>query len=184
MAEEQSKEVSKVVGSKRNTTTIIIVVVAVLLFLSIGGWLISKYLMNKAAEEATEEIMGSITGSEVDTNQDESASFSTEDGSFSMSSNNEWPDNMPSEVPQFSLGTIDGSAKSTSGEEAGWTVSFTEVKSGAYESYRQELIDAGWKETGTVTTDSKISNMENDKYYLIFTVNESDNTGSIIVTSR
>lgn len=170
-------------GSK--TTTIVIVVVAVLLVLSVGGWLVSKYVMGKIAEKATEGIIGGITGNDVDLDAEGNvANISNEDGSFSVSSTNKWPTDMPAEVPEFTVGTIDGSAKSTANEGSGWTVSFAKVQTGAYDSYRQALLSAGWSETGTVSTDSKMSNMENDKYYLIFTVNESDNTGSLAITSK
>lgn len=172
-------------GGGSKTTMIVIIVIVVLLVLSVGGWLVSKYVFGKIAETATEGIIGGITGSDVDIDSNgNTASVSSDDGSFSMSSTNKWPTDMPAEVSEFTAGTIDGSAKSTSDGKSGWTVSFTKVQVGAYDSYRQTLLSAGWSETGTISTDSKMSNMENDKYYLIFTVNESDNTGSLVITSK
>ena len=112
------------------------------------------------------------------------ASISNDDGSFSMSSNNKWPEDMPTEVPKFTAGEIDGSAKSTSEGKSGWTVSFTKVIAGAYDNYVQALLSAGWNETSTINSDAKMSNMENDQYYLIFTVNEAESTGSLVITSK
>jgi len=172
-------------GGKSKTTTIVIVIIVVLLILSIGGWLVSKYIMGKVAEKATEGILGGITGSDVDLDAEgNAAKISSDDGSFEISAGGKWPSDIPSDVPQFTAGAIEASSKSTAGEGGSWSISFTKVQADAYDSYRQALLSAGWNETGTVTTDSKISNMENDKYYLIFTVNESDNTGSLIVTSK
>jgi len=171
-------------GGKSNTTTIVIVIVVVLV-LGIGGWLISRYLAGRLAQEATEGIIGGIIDSKVDLDSGGNvAKVTSDDGSFEINAGGKWPSDMLSEVPEFTAGVIEASSKSTIDGGAGWSLSFTKVKAGAYESYREQLLGKGWSETGTVTTDSKISNMENDNYYLIFTVNESDSTASLIVTSK
>jgi len=172
-------------GGGSKTTVIVIVVIVVLLVLSVGGWLVSRYVFGRIAETATEGIIGGITGSDVDIDKNgNTASVSSDDGSFSMSSNSEWPADMPAEIPRFTAGTVDGSAKSTSDGKSGWSISFTKVAVGGYDSYRQTLLSGGWTESSTVTSDSKMSTMENDQYYLIFTVNETESTGSLVITSK
>ena len=164
---------------------IVIIVIVVLAILSIGGWLVSKYVLNRVAEETAESIFEGATGGEVDIDSSgENVSFSSEDGSFSVSGDKTWPTDMPSSVPEFKYGTVEASSKSSSDDGSGWTVSLVKVKAGAYDSYKQDLVGASWTESGTITSEMKMANMENDEYYLTFTVDESDNTGSLIVTVK
>lgn len=173
-------------GSGKTTVIIIIIIVAVLAILSIGGYLVSRFVINRVAEKTTESLVEGITGGKVDIDSgDESASIETEDGSYSMSGNNEWPSDMPSIVPEFTYGTIEASTKSSAGDSTGWTVSFTDTTNSAYDNYTAALKTAGWNETGTINSGgSQMSNMENDSYYLIFTCNSLDSTGSLVVTSK
>lgn len=186
MAEEQPTTPSSSGDSKgASGTRIAIIVIIAIAVVGIGGWLISRYVLNKVAETATEGILSEITGGDVDVDSSgNTASISSEDGSFSMTANNEWPTDMPTEVPKFTAGEIDGSAKSTSEEKSSWTVSFTKVIAGAYDNYVQTLLSAGWSETSAISSDAKMSNMENDRYYLILTINETDQTGSLIVSEK
>lgn len=182
---EQSPKTNNSKGSK-TAVTIIIIVVVVLAILSVGGYLISRFVIKKVAEKTTESIIEGATGGDVDINSD-SGDFSVQSGddSFSISSENSWPDDMPSSVPEFTYGTIGVSSTSSSGDGSGWSLTFADVESNAYDKYASDLESAGWNETGTITSgDDKILNMESDSYYLIFTYNSSDSTGSLVVTSK
>ncbi len=172
-------------SSGKNTTLIVIIIVVVLVVLGVGGWLASRYIMGKLAEKATEGIIGGITGSDVDINTGgDGAKITNNDGSFEVSTDKKWPSDIPSEVPKFTDGTIEASSSTTVNDGSGWSISFVKVTSGAYENYRQQLLSAGWTETGTVSTEAKMSTMENDKYNLIFSIDESDATGSLVVTAK
>lgn len=172
-------------GSK-TAVTIIVIVVVVLAILSIGGYLVSRFLLNKVAEQTTESLIEGATGGKVDIDSEgEDFSIETEDGSYSMTGKDEWPEDMPSSVPKFTYGSIEISSKSSSGDSASWSVSFTDVKSGAYDSYTSELEKSGWSETGNMSSGgSQIANMENSEYYLIFTYDANENSGSLVVSSK
>ena len=182
-APQQTQSSNK--GSK-TAVTIIIIVVVVLAILSIGGYLVSRFLLNKVAEQTTESLIEGVTGGKVDIDSEgEDVSIETEDGSYSMTGDNEWPSDMPSSVPEFSYGKIEASSKSSSGDSTNWSVSFTDVKSDAYDSYTSELEKSGWSETGNISSGgSQIANMENSEYYLIFTYDANENSGSLVVSSK
>jgi len=186
--EEKTAQTTETSGGKGSKTavTIIIIVVVVLAILSVGGYLISRFVIKKVAEKTTESIIEGATDGNVDIDS-ESGDFSvtSEDGSYSISSENDWPADMPSSVPEFKYGTIGVSSTSSHSEGSGWSLYFEEVESDAYGSYTADLKNAGWSETGTVSSgEDKISNMENSSYYLIFTYNSSENSGSLVVTSK
>jgi len=169
----------------RSATAIIIIILVVVVVLGIGGYLLSRYLVGRIAKEATEGIIGGLTGGEVDLDADNNtAKISSEDGSFEISAGGSWPEDLPGDVPQFTAGVIEASSKSTVDGKGGWSLSFTKVEANAFENYREKLLAAQWSETGTASTDSKITNMENENYYLIFTIKESNHTGSLAVTSK
>ncbi len=171
---------SKPTGKSGVNKTVIIVVIVVLI-LAVGAWLVQGYFAKKTAEG----IVSSLTGGDVELDsQGNVAKVTTDEGSFEMSGTAKWPTDMPAEVPEFTAGTIESSAKSTVTGSAGWTVSFKSVKAGAYSTYRAQLLAKGWSETSTYESDSKMTNMENDKYYLIFTVDETDSTGSLMVSTK
>jgi len=189
MTDQQASAPQQTQSSKKGSktvVTIVIIVVAVLAILSIGGYLISRYLLNKVAEQTTESLIEGATGGKVDIDSNgEDVSIETEDGSYSMSGDNEWPADMPSSVPKFTYGSVEASSKSSSGDSTNWSVTFTEVKSDAYDSYTTELEKAGWNETSNISSGgSQIANMENNEYYLIFTYDASDNSGSLVVSSK
>jgi hypothetical protein len=182
-APQQTQSSNK--GSK-TVVTIIIIVVVILAILSIGGYLISRYLLNKVAEQTTESLIEGATGGKVDIDSEgEDVSIETEDGSYSMTGSNEWPSDIPSSVPEFTYGNVAGSSKSSSDGSTSWSITFAEVKSGAYDSYTAELKKAGWGETSNVNSGgSQMVNMENNEYYLIFTCDTNENSGSLIVSSK
>lgn len=99
--------------------TIIIIVVVVLATLSIGGYLVSRFLLKKVAEQITESLIEGATGGKVDIDSEaegEDISIETKNGLYLMTSDNEWPSDMPSSVPEFSYGKIKASSKSSSGD--------------------------------------------------------------------
>jgi hypothetical protein len=189
MADQQTPLPQPTQGSKKGSktaVTIIIIVIAVLAILSIGGYLISRFVLNKVAEKTTESLIEGATGSKVDIDSEgEDFSIESGDDSYSMTSKSEWPSDMPSSVPEFTYGKIGTSTKSSSGDDIGWSIYFIEVESGAYDSYTAALENAGWSETGNMSSGgNQISNMENSQYYLIFTYDANENSGSLTVSSK
>ncbi|MFA7177997.1 MAG: hypothetical protein WC114_12170 [Smithellaceae bacterium] len=169
-------------SGKQGINKSVIIVLAIILVLVIVGWLAQGYLAKKTAENLVGDLIDSNV--ELDT-EGNVAKVTSDDGSFEMSGTAKWPDDMPAEVPEFTAGIVESSAKSTvDGSGSGWTVSFKSVKAGAYSSYRDQLLAKSWSETGTYESDSKMTNMENDKYYLIFTVDETNSTGSLVVSAK
>jgi hypothetical protein len=185
MVEVQTSAPEQKTSGGRSKTTTIVIVIVVILVLGTGGWLVSKYLAGRLAKEATEGILGGITDSKVDLDSEGNiAKITDDDGSFEISAGGKWPSDIPTEVPEFTAGIIESSSKSKVDEKGGWSLLFSKVETGAYESYKQQLLAKGWSETSAITTNSKIANMENDKYYLVFTVDESDSTGSLVISDK
>lgn len=169
-------------SGKQGINKSVIIVLVIILVLVIVGWLAQGYLAKKTAENLVGDLIDSNV--ELDT-EGNVAKVTSDDGSFEMSGSAKWPTDMPAEVPEFTAGIVESSAKSTvDGSGSGWTVSFKSVKAGAYSSYRDQLLAKSWSETGTYESDSKMTNMENDKYYLIFTVDETNSTGSLVVSAK
>ena len=65
--------------------------------------------------------------------------------SFQAGANQEWPKEIPAEVPEFTYGTLEGIYKVTPDDDSdGWILVFTGVESSSLEKYKIDLLSAGW----------------------------------------
>ncbi|MDH4358488.1 MAG: hypothetical protein OEV37_00870 [Candidatus Berkelbacteria bacterium] len=164
----------------KSATTIIIIVVVVLAVLGIGGYLISRYL----AEKTAEGLIGGLTGGEVDVSASK-VTYSGEGGSLEFSEGAKWPTDLPSDVPEFTYGTVKATAKTTSDGKGNWSITLENVQSGAYDKYVSDLKAAGWEEATTSTAEGvNYIDMSKGSYDLIFTYEENEKTASLLVSSK
>jgi len=177
MAEEQTKPAPK----KMSTATIAIIVVVALVVLGGGGY-ISRMLSRKAAEKTAENLIKNATGADVDVNG-EDVKVTSKDGSVESSKTKTWPTDMPTDVPKFTLGSITETMKMTIGNGQSWTVSFSSIKTGAFETYCDTLKQNGFKEEFNMsTTNEKSAAYSKGKLYASFGTNETDQKATLTVT--
>ncbi len=102
-------------------------------------------MFGQAVEESVEETVEQ-SGTDVDVDWDEGDwSFDSDDGSMSFDSTTEWPDDISSDVPEFEYGQISSvsSVESTDGETS-WYIYYSDLDSGGYDDYADDLESAGW----------------------------------------
>ncbi len=168
----------------KSATTIIIIIIVVLAVLGIGGYFVSRYVMGKLAEKTAEGLVGGLTGGKVDISASK-VTYSGEGGSLEISESSKWPTDLPSDVPEFTYGTVKATAKTTTNGKGNWSITLENVQSGAYDKYVSDLKAAGWQET-TTSTGSGVNyiDMTKGSYDLIFTYEESEKTSSLLVSSK
>jgi len=177
MEEEQStREVSE--PSKKSNTALIIILV-ILVVLGVGGYLISKFVINKVAEKGAETLIGAATGGKVDVDtSNNSVTFKDGDNSIEVNGGT-WPADMP--APKYSSGKVEASTKLGSGTDQGWSVTISGTSQAQFDTYKSELGSAGW----TQSTDSlgeAFLQYSKDKYDLTAVFDSSSNGVSITVT--
>jgi len=169
-------------GGKSPTKLIAIVVVALVL-LAIVGYALNAYVWNKAGEKVAEGILESATGGQVDVDSSgDEVTVTGDDGSWSASSKNEWPSDMPSVVPEFKYGDIEASSKVTV-DTTGWTVSYSNLQSGATAKYKTDLTSKGWTISSEMTSgDAETIMAEADGYTLIYVADLAEDTAGLTVS--
>lgn len=128
----------------------------------VTGRFVSEETGEKITENIIEEAIENETGGdvdvEIDANNDEgSIHFEDEDSSLDISSDQEWPDEIPSYIPEFKYGEMISNVYSGSGTEGeGWVLGFQEVGNSAFDDYKDELEGKGW----TVATETEASSLK------------------------
>jgi len=103
-------------------------------------------IAEKASEEATEKIIEQAAGGEADVEVDKDGNFElkTKDGSIKAGST-EWPDKIPSDVPQFKDGKITSVMESKTGENGiAYIIGIEDSSLEAVDKYKGELEANGW----------------------------------------
>jgi len=167
-------------GSNKGCTTAIIIIVVILVILGVGGYFISRYLVDKVAEKGAETLLDAATGAKVDIDGS-AVSVKTGDGNLEVGTST-WPSSMPSDVPKYSGGSISYSSAETTNKL--WSVGYSEIPAGAYDSYKSTLTAAGWTmanetDIGLVKTGS----FEKGSWSLTFSV-DAENSGATLSVSE
>ncbi len=168
-------------GGNKGCTTAIIIIVIILAVLGIGSYIATKYFAGKIAEKGAESLIGAATGGKVDINSsDNSVKVTGEDGSVELGSS-KWPDSTPSVVPKFTYGNVTGSLATT--EPAGWTITFEQVDSDAYEKYQKDLQRAGFVTKEQLNTDNvRTTEMAHVDWEVLFSTDSTAKTASITIS--
>jgi len=164
--------------------TVIVIVLVVLLALGVGGYFISRYVAQKAAEKLTEGFLGAATGGNVNvTNGGEGVNFSNEEGSLSVGQSAQWPSDMPASVPKFTYGTP---IMSTKVAEGSWSVLFEKVTADAQTKYTADLNAKGWMPEGE-TIDAGVAQviqMANGNYILSVAFDKTSQGATLTVSPK
>lgn len=173
-------------AKKTNVTMIVIIIVAVLVVMSVGGYLVSRYLARKVSEKATESIMEAATGNKVDVNtSDNGVTYKTEGGELSVGTKAKWPTDVPSSLPEFTFGTISGSSKTGETGNYIWTMGYEKVSTDAYTKYKDLLTSKGW----TITSETSYGNNQGliaqiETYEVTFSVYGDNAEASIMLGNK
>lgn len=122
---EDSNQVPKPKSS--NTATIIIIIVVILIVLGAGGYFVSRYFANKAAESIINSIPGTETG---------------------IKTTASWPTDLPVSVPRYSKGNIRNTIKLTSPKT--WDILIDNSTQADFTTYLGEVEKQGWTAKGDV----------------------------------
>ncbi len=108
----------------------------------------------KASEKAAEQAIESASGgnAKVDLSGDK-VSVKTDEGTMQVGGTNEWPSQIPSDVPKFSYGKITSVMETTTNDGQSIIVSFENVAMADLEKYKSALEGAGWKANITSKSD-------------------------------
>lgn len=156
-------------GKKNNVVLIVVVIVVVLVILGIIGRVVSNYLARKAGEKLAEGIISSATGGKVDVDTGSGAS---------------WPSDMPSSVPKYSKGKITIATKINEEGSKGWSVVISETSQSDYNSYKVQVVSAGWTNTASTSFGTIIDAYENGTYAMNLTFDPTSNGVSITVALK
>lgn len=173
-------------GKKSSAGLIIAIVLIVLVVLGVAGYFTSRFLAKKAGEKLTETILEGATGTDVDIDSSgDGATVNSNSGSVSSGSKAKWPTTMPTTVPEFTYGTITYSQNSAEESYKIWNVSYESVQSGAFEKYKAALLAKGWTEDSNMSfNDMESISLSNDIYQCMFSVNTTENTATITVSTK
>ncbi|MBU0975293.1 MAG: hypothetical protein ABIE03_07410 [Patescibacteria group bacterium] len=185
---------------KKGGIAIVVIIGVVLLALlgcGIGGYFVynrfvKKEVTENLAEKIVEEAIENETGDDVNvniegTNGEESVHISDGDNSVDVSSGEDWPDDMPSYVPEFKYGTLTVKTKisgDTSGEY-GWSMVYESVDSDALEKYKNDLEKSGWSiETTIDTGEGKVVGASKGEDIMTLSINSTTKIASISVSLK
>ncbi|TSC93718.1 MAG: hypothetical protein Athens101428_567 [Candidatus Berkelbacteria bacterium Athens1014_28] len=156
-------------GKKNNAVLIIIIIVVVLVILGIIGKVVVGYVARKAGEKLAEGIVSSVTGGKVDVDTGSGVS---------------WPSDMPSSVPKYSKGKITMATKINEEGSKGWSVIISETSQSDYDSYKSQVVSAGWTNSSSTSFGAIIDIYENADYQLNLTFDSSSSGVSITVALK
>lgn len=134
-------------ATSTNTSAKTISIIVVVVVLLGAGWLFMRGGGTGMPEGVT-----------MDKNMDGSATYSNEDGSVTVGSNN-YPDNWPGDAPKYDNGQIQYSASSNQQTgENGSMITFVTSDSPkqVVDFYKSELVSKGWKIEQTAAVDQML----------------------------
>lgn len=140
---------TKKTGGGGGKVALIIIGVILLLCVICGvvALIFGKSIMDSFTSESfVESIIESGTDGDVDFDADDgSLTITDDDGStYSYGETTDWPDDMPSEVPEPREGTIVSSSKMTFDDSTTWTVSYEDTRVADFNAYQSLLENDGW----------------------------------------
>lgn len=96
-----------------------------------------------------------------------------------------WSEDIPADVPKFSMGKINGVSTSDMDGKKSWSVVIEGIQEGAFPKYVEELKAKNWKITSTLTmgTGGTVSASKND-LNLMGIFYKDQNTGIITISKN
>lgn len=129
--------------------TPIIIIVALLLVGMVFYNFVSNKLAKGTAEKFMEKNLERVTGNKVDVKVGQSEdeveyTFKSEDGSMTVSSKSELPDDFPSDIPIYSNCEVKGSMKISKDDRMTVTFECSDELKNILDFYKREFPEMGW----------------------------------------
>ncbi len=106
-----------------------------------------KRTAEKTSEKMIEKSLGEDAAVDID---DEKVTIKTEEGTFTADATvSSWPDQIPSDVPEFKEGKIISVSTQEMDDSKNWVVIYEDVPQTALKNYQEELKKKGFKITYT-----------------------------------
>ncbi|MGB5371417.1 MAG: hypothetical protein WBN18_13390 [Flavobacteriaceae bacterium] len=101
-----------------------------------------KRAAEKTSEKMIEESIGGDAKVDID---DQKVVIETDEGTFTTDANvNSWPEDVPSDVPEFNEGSVIGASTQSLEGTDNWVIMFEKVPKKALEDYKKRLENAGF----------------------------------------
>ena len=146
----------------------------------------NKSAKEQMAEKVIGKVMKETTGQGADVDiQGGKIRIQTKDGTGEINVTNTWPEDMPGDVPRFTLGKIKGVNKSNVEGKKSWNVIIDESQEGAFPKYVEEVKAKGWKIDMNLSIGkggSVAASRNNLNLMVIF--NKEEKTGAITVSQN
>jgi hypothetical protein len=137
-----------------------------------AGKIVEKAIKDNTGKEATVDIQGN------------NIRIQTKDGTGEINVTSNWPQDMPGDVPRFTMGKIKAVNKSDVGGTKNWNVVIDEAQEGALAKYADELKAKDWKIMTTTTVGSGGSVMATKKDLTAVIVFQTDKRSGAITVSQ
>lgn len=177
---------------KKGGVAIVVVIILVLFGLLgcgvLGFFVYNNYVRDKVgeniAENVIEESLEQGSGADVDVNIDDnggSVTIEDDDSSMQITSDEEWPSNLPSSVPEFTYGKQVSSTYISGEYGEGWTIAFEENSSDAYTSYKTDLEQNNWT-IGTTIESGGVYMLSATKDNMTLSLNHNTAEDTLVIT--
>ena len=125
------------------TSLLVIAIVAILI---LAAFYTRTVAQRKFGDNIVEQAIEKQTGAKVDIDtQDETIKIKSEEGEMEIGATAQWPDDMPSDVPKFSAGSITAAVTNNDQSQKTWTVMIQNVDKESVDRYKAELENIGWQ---------------------------------------
>lgn len=163
---------------------ILVIGIGAVVFANFKGWIDLPFQTpgEKLAEEVAEETIEEGLGGNADVELDEdSMTIETDEGSLESAATDEWPSDIPSDIPEYGDGEITNTLHSESDDGEYWIVAIDDTSDSAIDSYKSLLSDAGFENLGDASfSGARILNMSKGDYSVVISF-DSDGSGTIEV---
>jgi hypothetical protein len=136
----------------------------------------------KTSEKATEKALENATGGQAKVNLDnQSTEITTKEGTIKFDANiKSWPSDIPSVVPKFTAGRIEGATIQNMKESQGWSLVFKDLPDEAVVAYNKALEASGF-ETTVISAGQKVSSIMAEKGKIHVTFMGGEGSGNLSV---
>jgi hypothetical protein len=178
---ERRKE--EMISKKYGLWAILIMVsFGLLLTASCGG----KKTEEERAAKSVESLIKNATGKKADVDlQKGKLKFETDEGSAELREENEWPSDLPGEVPEFGGATVKGVMRTKTEQGQEWNIMLGNITQETMRDYVEKLKETGW-EIGMESTmgDGAMIQAQKDDLFLIAGYSKKEGGGSIHVGAK
>jgi hypothetical protein len=146
----------------------------------------SKSAKEEMAGKMVEKAIKERTGKDAKVDiQGQNVRIQTKDGTGEVNVTTDWPQDMPGDVPRFSMGKVKAVTRSDAGGTKNWNVVIEEAQEGALAKYADDLKAQDWKIMTTTTAGNAASVMATKKNLTAVVVFQTDRkTGAININQK